>query len=140
MKRSEVKVTQSCPIHREPMDCTLHGILQARILEWLAVHFSRGSSQPRDGTQVSHIAGALFTIEHHRSPIRPIVNLVSVYIVIRNTEQTLVTTTSGLRCIRIFGRQCLRTPEACVSCLSSRVRSLRLIGLPLRSRREIARF
>ena len=39
----------------------VHGILQARILEWVAVPFSRGSSQPRDGTQVSHIAGGFFT-------------------------------------------------------------------------------
>ena len=39
----------------------VHGILQARILEWVAVPFSRGSSQPRDQTQVSHIAGGFFT-------------------------------------------------------------------------------
>jgi len=44
-----------------PMDYTVHGILQARILEWVAVPFSRGSSQPRDQTQVSHIAGGFFT-------------------------------------------------------------------------------
>jgi len=43
------------------MDYTIHGILQARILEWVAVPFSRGSSQPRDPTQVSCIAGRLFT-------------------------------------------------------------------------------
>ena len=40
---------------------TVHGILQARILEWVAFPFSRGSSQPRDWTQVSHIAGGFFT-------------------------------------------------------------------------------
>ena len=43
------------------MDFTVHGILQARILEWVAFPFSRGSSQPRDGTQVSRIAGGSFT-------------------------------------------------------------------------------
>jgi len=43
------------------MDCIVHGILQAKILEWLAFPFSRGSSQPRDQTQVSHIAGGFFT-------------------------------------------------------------------------------
>ena len=48
------------------MDCSLpgssvHGILQAGLLEWVAIPFSRGSSQPRDGTQVSHIAGEFFT-------------------------------------------------------------------------------
>ena len=41
---------------------TVHGILQARILEWVAIPFSRGSSQPREPTQVSHIAGRPFTI------------------------------------------------------------------------------
>ena len=40
---------------------TVHGILQARILEWVAIPFSRGSSQPKDQTQVSHIAGGFFT-------------------------------------------------------------------------------
>ena len=49
------------------MDCTpqsssVHGILQARILEWVAISFSRGSSQPRDQTQVSRTAGRFFTI------------------------------------------------------------------------------
>ena len=43
------------------MDYTIHGILQARILEWVVVPFSRGSSQPRDQTQLSHIAGGFFT-------------------------------------------------------------------------------
>ena len=44
------------------MECTVYGILQARILKWVAVPFSRGSSQPRSQTQVSHIAGGFFTI------------------------------------------------------------------------------
>ena len=57
----KVKVTQSCPILWDPMDYTVHGILQARILEWVAFPFSKGSSQPRDRTQVSHIAGGFFT-------------------------------------------------------------------------------
>ena len=45
----------------DPKDYTVHGILQARILEWVAFPFSRGSSQPRHQTQVSHIAGRYFT-------------------------------------------------------------------------------
>ena len=49
-KKSEVKVAQSCPILCNPMDYTVHGILQARILEWAAFPFSRGSSQPRERT------------------------------------------------------------------------------------------
>ena len=51
----KVKVAQLCPTLSDPMDYTVHGILQARILEWVAFPFSRGSSQPRDRTQVSHI-------------------------------------------------------------------------------------
>jgi len=43
------------------MDCIVHGILQARILEGVAFPFSRGSSQPRDRTQVSHVTGRFFT-------------------------------------------------------------------------------
>ena len=42
-----VKVAQSCPTLCDPMDCTIHGILQAKILEWVACPFSRGSSEPR---------------------------------------------------------------------------------------------
>ena len=51
----KVKVSQSCPTLCNPMDYIVHGILQARILEWVAVPFSRGSFQPRDWTQVSCI-------------------------------------------------------------------------------------
>ena len=49
----KVKVIQSCQTFCNPMNYTVHGILQARILEWVAIPFSRGSSQPRDQTQVS---------------------------------------------------------------------------------------
>ena len=58
---SEVKITQSCPTLCDPMGYTVHGILQVRILEWVAVPFSRRSSQPRDWTQVSCIVGWFFT-------------------------------------------------------------------------------
>ena len=62
-----VWVTQSSPTLCNPMHysspgSSAHGILQARILEWVAVPFSRGSSQPRDRTQVSHIAARFFTV------------------------------------------------------------------------------
>ena len=56
----KVKFTQSCLTLCNPMDYTVHGILQARILEWVAVPFSKGSSQPRDRTRVSHIADGFF--------------------------------------------------------------------------------
>ena len=51
-----------------PPGSSVHGILQARILEWVAIPFSRGSSQPRDRTQVSHIAGGFFTVEPPGKP------------------------------------------------------------------------
>ena len=56
----KVKVAQSRPTLCNPMDYTVNGILPARILEWIAFPFSRGSSQHRDGTQVSCIAGRFF--------------------------------------------------------------------------------
>ena len=63
----KVLVTQSCLTLCGPMDCSLlgssvHGIFQARILEWVAISFSRGSSHFREWTRVSHIAGRFFTI------------------------------------------------------------------------------
>ena len=61
------EVTQSCLTLCDPMVCSLpgsyvHGIFQARILEWVAISFSRKSSQPRDWTRVSRIVGRRFTI------------------------------------------------------------------------------
>ena len=55
------KSLQSCPTLCDPIDCSppgssVHGILQARILEWVAISYSRGSSQPRDWTHVSDIS------------------------------------------------------------------------------------
>ena len=65
-------VTQLCLTLCDPVDCSCQtplsmGILQARILEYAGIPFSRGSSQPRGGTQASHIAGRFFT-EPPRSP------------------------------------------------------------------------
>ena len=67
----KVLVTQSCRTLCDPMDHSLPGssvraILQARILEWVAVPSSRGSSQPRDWTRVFSIAGRFFTIRATR--------------------------------------------------------------------------
>ena len=64
---SESEVTQSCPTLCDPVDCSprgssIHGILQARILEWVDISFCRGSSWPRDQTQVSCIAGRSFNL------------------------------------------------------------------------------
>ena len=65
LKHAKVLVAQSCLKHfATPWTpgSSVHGILQARILEWVAIPFSRGSPQPRDPTQVSCIAGGFFTI------------------------------------------------------------------------------
>ena len=64
---SESEVAQLCPTLCDTMDCSLpgsslHGMLQARVLVWVAVSFSRGSSQPRDWTWVSHIPGRCFNL------------------------------------------------------------------------------
>ena len=61
------KVAQLCPTLFDPMDysspgTSVHGLLQARIQEWVAIPFSMGSSQPRDRAQVSCIAGRFFTV------------------------------------------------------------------------------
>ena len=62
-----VLAAQSCPIPCDtmkysPPGSSVHGILQARMLEWVAIPFFRGSFQPRDQTWVSNIAGRAFTI------------------------------------------------------------------------------
>ena len=66
-KWMKVLLAQSCPTLCDPMNCSppgssVHGILQARIMEWVAIAFSRGSSWPRGQTRVSHIAGKFVTI------------------------------------------------------------------------------
>ena len=67
LRATKVSVTQLCPTLCDSIDYSLpgssfHGIFQARILERIAISFSRGSSQPRDQSQVSHIAGKFFPI------------------------------------------------------------------------------
>ena len=66
LKRAlKVGSTLRCLTLCDPMGYTVHGILQAKILEWVAFPFSRGCSQPRDRTQVSHIAGDSLPAEPH---------------------------------------------------------------------------
>ena len=72
-KESESEVSQSCLILCDPMDYSLpyffiHGVFQARILEWVAILFSRESSQPRDQTLVSCMAGRFLTVWATRKP------------------------------------------------------------------------
>ena len=73
-----VTVIQSCPIFCNPMDCSLpgnlvHGILQARILEWVAISFSREYFWPKDQTQVSCIGRkVLYHLSHQGSPLEAV--------------------------------------------------------------------
>ena len=67
LTEGESEVGQSCltvcdPVHCSPPGSSIHGVLQARILEWVAVSFSRGSSQPRNRTYVYCIAGRHFNL------------------------------------------------------------------------------
>ena len=94
-----VLVTPSCLTLCDPMDCSppgssVHGILQARILEWVAIPFSRGSSQAKDRTWVSGTAGGLFTHLSHQNflkklkmetPYDPAIPLLGIY-----PEKTLI--------------------------------------------------
>ena len=69
----KVLITQLCPTLCDPVDCSppdssVHGILQTRLLEWVTIPFSRGSSQPRDQTQVFCIAGRFLLSETSEKP------------------------------------------------------------------------
>ena len=75
----ESEVSQSCPTLCDPMGysvplSSVHGIFQARVLEWVAISSSRGSSRHRDGTRVSRIAGIFFTIWATREAQAPLLN------------------------------------------------------------------
>ena len=80
---SESEVAQSCPTLCDPMDCSLpgfslHGILQVRVLEWVAISFSRGSSRPRDRTQVSRIPGRHFNLWATRESGKRVIQTYSI--------------------------------------------------------------
>ena len=75
------EVARSCLTLCDPMDCSppdslVHGIFQARILEWGAISFSRGSSQPRDRTAVSYIADRCFTIWATREALKAVIDFI----------------------------------------------------------------
>ena len=94
----KVLVAQSCPTLCNPMDCSLpsssaHGILQAKILEWVSISFSRGSSQLRDRTWVCCMAGRFFTIwatKEAHTPLKAHFEILSLI----KSSQTLWTPTS----------------------------------------------
>ena len=86
--KKESQVDQLCRTFCDPMDCSppgssVHGIFQARVLEWVAISFSRGSSGLRDQTWVSCIAGGHFTIWTTRE-VHYVPNIASKYIKKKN--------------------------------------------------------
>ena len=94
-------VTQSCLTLCSPVDCSppgfsVHGILQARILEWFAMPSSRGSSQPRDQTWVSHIAGGFFTIWDTVKPFMCVCVCVCVCMFINYLQESIASFPKGL--------------------------------------------
>ena len=75
---------------RDAMDCSspgsyVHGIFQARILEWVAISYSKGSSQPREWSQVSHIAGRFFTVWTTREAL--FIVFIDLELLFQNKEQ-----------------------------------------------------
>ena len=97
--KSESEVAQSC-LTLQPVDCSppsssVHGILQARILEWVTISFSRGSSRHRDQTQVSHITGRCFNLCATREALK-YKNTVSQKTSYRDTELQIQVLTSKI--------------------------------------------
>ena len=83
-RKKESEVAQSCPTLFDPMDCNLpgssvHVIFQARVLEWVAISFSRGSSWPRNWTTISCVSGRRFTLWATRAP-KPLIPLKSLQV------------------------------------------------------------
>ena len=83
------------PVDCSPPSSTVHGILQARILQWVAISFSRGSSRPKDRTQVSHIAGRHFNLCATREALK-YKNTVSQKTSYRDTELQIQVLTSKI--------------------------------------------
>ena len=88
MTKSNVKVTQSCPTLCDPVDYTVRGVLQARILEWVAFLFSRGSSQPRDRTQVPALQVDSLSAEPQGKPKNTGVDSLSLLQQIFSTQES----------------------------------------------------
>ena len=93
LEKVKVKV-KSRPTLCSPMDCSLsgfsvHGIFQARVLEWIAVSFSRGSSWPRNRTRVSCIAGRRFTVWATREAYQGYMSLIFQTSFILTTNQAI---------------------------------------------------
>ena len=93
-----------CPTLCDPMDCSLpgfsvHGTFQTRILEWVAISFSRGSSQPRDQTRVSRIVGSCFTV----ASINSAFNLLIIFLALPSVLEKEMATHSSILAWKIPG-------------------------------------
>ena len=121
----KLKATQSSLTLCTPMDYTAHGILQASMLEWVAFPFSRGSSQPRDWTQVSQFAGRFFSnlcgrIIFLKCLLRSPCHWSSMLSFSRSVILTLFWPLSSLWGCLSVGRQCWQgrwrlSPHSCLS-------------------------
>ena len=116
-----VLVTQSCPTLWDPTDCSppgfsVHGILQARILEWIVIPFSRGSSQPTDRILVSCIAGRFFTVRATgKSSSCLIPPLYPYYYIIT-------------KCLRLWAPICILTHQKIYFCNKGPIQSALYLG------------
>ena len=119
----KVKDAQWCPTPCNPMDCIVYGILQARILEWVAFSFSRGSSQPRDQTQDSRMQVDSLPAEPQGKPFdckaSPLSGCWSIY-------QKGVFVTQGVTCADWYP---VGTSLHCVSWLDEETGSLSYLQL-----------
>ena len=86
----KVKVAQSCLTLFDPMDYTVHRVLQAKILEWVDFPFSRESPQPRDRTQLSCITGGFFTSWAAREALLSIISIICLCYLCRANSLSLV--------------------------------------------------
>ena len=107
-------VTKSCPTVCDPMDCSppgssLHGISQARIVEWIAIPFSRGSLQPRDQTQFFRTAGGSFTSWVKREG-SSCIQLYLICLIIMSIDLPRLRPLQGMASVFVNWHQLLRIP------------------------------
>ena len=114
--QKESEVAQACPTLCDPMDCSspgfsIHGIFQARVLEWVAISFPRGSSQPRDQTRVSRIAG-FYRLSHQGIPWWIPRKLQSIYQSVKSSLACFGAFSQFLNSLHIFNYISLSTTQA----------------------------
>ena len=124
MKVRESEVTQSCPTLCDRMDCSLpcssvHGIFQARILEWVAISFSRRSSWSRDWTQVSRIIGRHFATRKAQVPFSSVQLLSHVWLFMTartTTHQASLSTTNSRSLLKLISIESVMPSNHLILC------------------------